>query len=71
MSLISALLSFRVTCFNTIFCQCEISVTKPGDGLDNDCDGKFDEEVQDGLDNDNDGKTDEDLQMVLIFFFII
>merc|ERR1712168_318500 len=33
---------------------------EPGDGLDNDCDGKIDEEVRDGKDNDGDGKIDEE-----------
>ena len=40
----------------------------PGDGLDNDCDDKFDEEIRDGKDNDGDGKIDEDLQLVKIKF---
>ena len=39
---------------------------KPGDGLDNDCDGGFDEEVHDGKDNDGDGEIDEDLQLVIL-----
>ena len=37
---------------------------KPGDGRDNDCDGRFDEEIKDGRDNDGDGKVDEDLEQV-------
>ena len=45
----------------------------PGDGLDNDCDGRRDEEIFDGKDNDGDGTIDEDLEMVislgLAFFF--
>ena len=36
----------------------------PGDGIDNDCDGKIDEEVRDGKDNDGDGSVDEDLDLV-------
>ena len=36
----------------------------PGDGRDNDCDGRYDEEVKDGKDNDGDGKIDEDLEKV-------
>ena len=36
----------------------------PGDGLDNDCDGKRDEESRDGKDNDGDGLIDEDLETV-------
>ena len=35
-----------------------------GDGLDNDCDGKRDEEVLDGKDNDDDQFKDEDVAMV-------
>ena len=38
---------------------------EPGDGLDNDCDGNFDEEIRDGKDNDRDGKVDEDLEKVM------
>ena len=41
-----------------------ISESIPGDGLDNDCDDKFDEEIRDGKDNDGDGRIDEDLQLV-------
>ena len=37
----------------------------PGDGIDNDCDGKIDEEIKDGNDDDNDKLIDEDLQKVL------
>ena len=59
-------LSINKKCLHFSIFQCEISETSPGDGLDNDCDGKFDEEIQDGLDNDNDGKTDEDLQLVIV-----
>ena len=44
--------------------QCRRSRTIPGDGRDNDCDGKVDEEILDGKDNDGDGKVDEDLQLV-------
>ncbi|MEW6202761.1 MAG: FecR domain-containing protein [bacterium] len=32
-----------------------------GDGIDNDCDGLVDEEINDGIDNDGDLKVDEDL----------
>ena len=47
--------------------QCETSKTVPGDGNDNDCDGKIDEEVKDGKDNDDDGLVDEDLDKVSSF----
>ena len=36
----------------------------PGDGVDNDCDGRIDEEVKDGKDDDGDRVIDEDLQLV-------
>ncbi|KAF6021546.1 hypothetical protein EB796_020149 [Bugula neritina] len=42
--------------------QCEETVMRRGDEIDNDCDGSLDEEVCDGLDNDGDGKIDEDCQ---------
>ena len=45
--------------------QCVTSSMEPGDNLDNDCDGKYDEEIKDGKDNDLDGKVDEDLEKVI------
>ena len=45
-------------------CQCVRTAVVPGDGIDNDCDGKIDEEVRDGKDDDNDGEEDEDLELV-------
>ena len=49
--------------------KCVISAKMdPGDGLDNDCDGKRDEEPRDGKDNDGDGLIDEDLEMVSAVF---
>ena len=47
--------------------QCEVTDTLPGDSIDNDCDGKIDEEMKDGKDNDGDGKVDEDLDLVRIY----
>ena len=44
--------------------KCVRSAAKPGDGLDNDCDGIIDEEVKDDKDDDNDGETDEDIKLV-------
>ena len=44
--------------------QCKRTRQRPGDGLDNDCDGKIDEEVRDGKDNDGDGEVDEDVELV-------
>ena len=44
--------------------QCKLTPVVPGDSIDNDCDGKIDEEVKDGKDNDGDGKVDEDLELV-------
>ncbi|XP_055873646.1 uncharacterized protein LOC106080079 [Biomphalaria glabrata] len=40
---------------------CEKSAPKPGDLLDNDCDGKIDEEINNNLDDDGDSQIDEDL----------
>ena len=42
-----------------------------GDGLDNDCDGKIDEEIKDGKDNDDDGSIDEDLDLVSRLYKIL
>ena len=52
--------------------QCVKTRTSAGDGIDNDCDGKIDEEKKNGKDDDNDGKIDEDLDVVnwFIHFFI-
>lgn len=33
----------------------------PGDGIDNDCDGRIDEEMDNKIDDDGDGMIDEDL----------
>ena len=33
----------------------------PGNGIDDDCDGRIDEEIANGVDDDGDGRTDEDL----------
>jgi len=43
-------------------CLANRAVIIPGDGLDNDCDGRIDEEILDGMDDDNDGLIDEDTQ---------
>ncbi|WAR29346.1 hypothetical protein MAR_002914 [Mya arenaria] len=43
--------------------------SKPGDLLDNDCDGFTDEEVLNGEDDDGDGDIDEDLALREIFEF--
>ncbi|MBX3275625.1 MAG: PKD domain-containing protein, partial [Sandaracinaceae bacterium] len=40
---------------------CTPTPTAPGDGIDNDCDGRWDEELANGLDDDGDGLADEDL----------
>ena len=40
--------------------QCRKTAPKPSDNIDNDCDGKIDEEIIDGIDNDGDGFVDED-----------
>jgi len=39
---------------------CTRTAMVPGDGIDNDCDGRIDEDPVDGLDNDGDGLIDED-----------
>ena len=66
MAILVASSAQEFTIYLIVFIQCKRTRTKPGDGLDNDCDGRIDEEIADGIDNDNDGKTDEDLQLVLI-----
>ena len=53
-----------VTEFGLDSVQCIRTKPVPGDGIDNDCDGKIDEEVRDGKDDDKDGETDEDLELV-------
>ncbi len=40
---------------------CEPSSGPNGDGLDGDCDGRFDEELANGIDDDGDGLIDEDV----------
>nr|WP_236994331.1 IgGFc-binding protein [Methylomicrobium sp. RS1] len=40
---------------------CTATGTEQGDGIDNDCDRRIDEELSNGLDDDGDGKIDEDL----------
>ena len=50
--------------YNHLIFQCTLSETKPGDAIDNDCDGNIDEEIRDGKDNDGDGEIDEDLALV-------
>ncbi|CAH1261570.1 FCGBP [Branchiostoma lanceolatum] len=41
--------------------QCQITETVWGDGVDNDCDKRVDEELLDGRDDDGDGLIDEDV----------
>ena len=55
---------FAVVFFSCTFLQCKLTAAVPGDAIDNDCDGKIDEEIKDGKDNDGDGKVDEDLDLV-------
>jgi len=40
--------------------QCDASPAHPGDGVDNDCDGSTDEELDNGVDDDGDFLIDED-----------
>ncbi len=42
---------------------CRPTVTVPGDGIDNDCDGIEGEERKNGIDDDGDGVPDEDLAL--------
>ncbi|MEZ4327746.1 MAG: MopE-related protein [Polyangiales bacterium] len=42
---------------------CAPTPTVAGDGLDNDCDGRADEELANGVDDDGDGLVDEDLAL--------
>ncbi|XP_013396611.1 uncharacterized protein LOC106163541 [Lingula anatina] len=51
-------------CENIAF-SCNAPHMVNGDGHDNDCDGRVDEEYCDGIDNDNDGKKDEDCSETL------
>ena len=48
-----------------IFFQCEPTTPIPGDVIDNDCDGRTDEERRNGVDDDGDGLVDEDLELVI------
>ena len=54
-----------ITYFISFFTQCWESPAKEGDGIDNDCDGAIDEEIQDRKDNDGDGYIDEDTRLVM------
>lgn len=40
---------------------CHVTASVPGDLIDNDCDGRIDEEKDDEIDNDNDRRVDEDV----------
>ncbi len=42
-------------------CPVAVASMIPGDGLDNDCDGRVDEETSNITDSDSDGKTGEDI----------
>ena len=57
-----ALIQF--TLLHLTFHQCQKTETAAGDGIDNDCDGRIDEEKLNGKDDDADGTIDEDLEMV-------
>ena len=48
--------------------QCRQTVPVEADNIDNDCDGKIDEEQRDRRDNDHDGRIDEDLGRVTSWF---
>jgi len=40
---------------------CTVTAPVAGDGIDNDCDQRIDEELNNGIDDDGDGRIDEDL----------
>jgi hypothetical protein len=40
---------------------CTVTAPVAGDGIDNDCDQRIDEELNNGIDDDGDGRVDEDL----------
>ncbi|XP_053387638.1 uncharacterized protein LOC128551164 [Mercenaria mercenaria] len=42
---------------------CNPTKTKPGDNVDNDCDGLVDEEIPNGVDDDGNNNADEDLAL--------
>jgi len=46
--------------------ECKPTESEPGDGVDNDCDRKIDEELLNRVDDDGDGKIDEDLAKEMI-----
>jgi hypothetical protein len=48
----------------TITLSCQVSVTVPADGKDNDCDAVVDEEMRNFIDDDGDGRIDEDLATI-------
>ena len=54
------------TYFPVFIPQCRKTAPKPSDKVDNDCDGKIDEEIFDGKDNDGDGFIDEDYVKVRV-----
>ncbi|XP_078580069.1 uncharacterized protein LOC144864137 [Branchiostoma floridae x Branchiostoma japonicum] len=44
-----------------IAASCSTTTPVPADRVDNDCDGRVDEELLNGIDDDDDGLIDEDL----------
>ena len=52
--------------FPIFILKCRKTAPKPSDKVDNDCDGKTDEEIIDGKDNDGDGFIDEDYVKVRV-----
>ncbi|XP_023933269.1 uncharacterized protein LOC106150974 [Lingula anatina] len=51
----------------SLYDYCQAKPGTAGDKLDNDCDGRIDEELKNGLDDDVDGSIDEDLAGVVLF----
>ncbi|XP_014667289.1 PREDICTED: IgGFc-binding protein-like [Priapulus caudatus] len=58
---------FRLT---PIAAACKPTPPVDGDGVDNDCDGLVDEELQDDVDNDGDGLIDEDFDSARLVLFL-
>ncbi|KAL5008927.1 hypothetical protein ScPMuIL_014508 [Solemya velum] len=52
---------------SNLYTFCTPSATVSGDGIDNDCDNKIDEELPNGIDDDGDGDIDEDLAEITTF----
>ena len=54
-------MNIKCICVLVVEIPCVRDGAFPGDNLDNDCDGRIDEEIKNYVDDDGDGRTDEDL----------